>query len=145
MTLLREIQTLLERTYGRTGVNFEEFLISSRRHESLALLAGAGNAQLSDLGRLSMRVTDGKLRLGIYYSPRVIAALEANSPQQGLNDENIVPFMVLVEELDHAVHAALKFRAGDCAVHSEEFVRDLELEAKVDTYLLLQKFCAYFN
>jgi len=59
--------------------------------------------------------------------------------------ENILPFMVFLEELDHAVHAALKFREGALDIHSEAFVRDLELQAKVDTYLVLQKYCCFFN
>jgi hypothetical protein len=71
--------------------------------------------------------------------------LEGNNPACGLNDQNIVPFMVFLEELDHAVHAALKFREGIRDIHSEVFVRDLELQAKIDTYLVLQKYCAFFN
>ena len=31
MTLLGEVQILLERTYGPTGVNFEDFLLSAAR------------------------------------------------------------------------------------------------------------------
>ena len=92
-----------------------------------------------------MRLEDGKLRLGIYYDDRVITALESNNPQCGLNDDNVLPFMVFLEELDHAVHAALKYREGDRNIYSEAFVRDLELQAKVDVYLILQMYCAFFN
>jgi len=145
MTLLREIQLLLERTYGSTGVNLEGFLLDSERHHVLAAMADTSMAQISDLGRVFLRVTEGKLRLGIYYNPRVIEALEQNNPQFGLNDDNMLPFMVFLEELDHAVHAALKFREGNQEIYSEEFVRDLELQAKVDTYLVLQMYCAFFN
>ncbi len=145
MTLLREIQRLLEQTYGSTGVNLEDFLLGSQRSQWLASMAGATAAQISDLGRVYLRVVDGKLRMGIYYDQRVVAALERNSPQFGLNDQNVLPFMIFLEELDHAVHAALKFREGARDVTSEEFVRDLELQAKVDTYLILQKYCAFFN
>lgn len=145
MTLLREIQILLERTYGKTGVNFEEFLLSSSRSRALSEMAGTSAAEISDLGRVFLRVVDGKLRLGIYYDTSVVEALEQNNPAYGLNDENILPFMVLLEELDHAVHAALKFREGVRDIYGEMFVRDLELQAKVDTYLILQKYCAFFN
>lgn len=145
MTLLREIQLLLERTYGSTGVNLEEFLLGQQRSAVLASMAGASAAQISDLGRVFLRVTEGKLRMGIYYDPRVIQALETNNPQYGLNDDNMLPFMVLLEELDHAVHAALKFRDGWRDITTETFVRDLELQAKVDTYLILQMYCAFFN
>ena len=145
MTLVREIQVLLERTYGRTGVNLEDFILLPRRGRVLAAMAGASAAQISDLGRVFLRVVEGKLRMGIYYDSRVIAALEQNNPQHGLNDENILPFMVFLEELDHAIHAALKFREGHRNIYTEDFVRDLELQAKVDSYLVLQIFCAFFN
>ncbi len=145
MTLLRQIQRLLERTYGATGVNFEEFLLNQQRCQTLSEMAGATAAQISDLGRVFLRIADGKLRLGIYYDSSVIQALEQNSPDYGLNDENMLPFMVFLEELDHAVHASLKFREGHRDIHSETFVRDLELQAKVDSYLILQMYCAYFN
>lgn len=145
MTLLREIQVLLERTYGATGVNFEQFLLSPQRCQALSELAGATAAQISDLGRVFLRILDGNLRMGIYYDARVIEALEGNSPSYGVNDDNILPFMVFLEELDHAVHAALKFRDGVRDIHSEGFVRELELQAKVDTYLILQMYCAFFN
>jgi hypothetical protein len=145
MTLFGEIQILLERTYGETGVNLEDFLLNSQRSRALSDMAGASAAQISDLGRVFLRIVDGKLRMGIYYDPNVVEALEADNPASGLNDENIIPFMVFLEELDHAVHAALKFREGVRDIHSEKFVRDLEVQAKVDTYLILQKYCAFFN
>jgi hypothetical protein len=145
MTLLGEIQLLLERTYGTTGVNFEDFLLSRQRSRVLSEMAGASAAQISDLGRVFLRIRDGKLRMGIYYDVSIIDALEENNPACGLNDENIIPFMVFLEELDHAVHAALKFQEGVRDIHSEVFVRDLELQAKVDSYLVLQKYCAFFN
>jgi hypothetical protein len=145
MTLVHEIQLLLERTYGKTGVNLEEFVLTPHRGHMLAEMAGASAAQISDLGRVFLRIVDGKLRMGIYYDSRVITALEHNNPQHGLNDDNVLPFMVFLEELDHAVHAALKFREGERDIYSEQFVRGLELQAKVDTYLVLQIFCAFFN
>ena len=145
MTLVHEIQVLLERTYGKTGVNLEDFILTPHRGRALAAMAGASAAQISDLGRVFLRIVDGKLRMGIYYDSRVINALEANNPQHGLNDDNILPFMVFLEELDHGVHAALKFQEGERNIYSEEFVRDLELQAKVDSYLVLQIFCAFFN
>jgi hypothetical protein len=145
MTLFREIQRLLEHTYGDTGVNLEDFLLSPPRCRALSEMAGASAAQISDLGRVFLRIMEGKLRMGIHYDPSVIRALEGNNPAYGLNDENILPFMVFLEELDHAIHAALKFREGQRDIHTEAFVRDLEIQAKIDTYLILQKYCAFFN
>ncbi len=143
--MLGEIQLLLERTYGTTGVNFEEFILSRQRSRVLSAMAGASAAQISDLGRVFLRIVGGNLCIGIHYDSSVIEALEKENPACGLSDQNIVPFMVFLEELDHAVHAALKFQEGQRDIHSEEFVRDLELQAKVDTYLVLQKYCAFFN
>ncbi|MCG3149150.1 MAG: hypothetical protein PCFJNLEI_02609 [Verrucomicrobiae bacterium] len=145
MTLLHEIQSLLEHTYGVTGVNFEEFLLDTRRHDELAEMSGTAAGQISNLGRTFLRVANGKLRLGIYYQPSVIEALEVENPQCGLTDNNILPFMVFLEELDHAVHASLKYLEGHRDIYSEAFVRGLELQAKVDSYLILQMYCAFFN
>jgi hypothetical protein len=145
MTLLREIQLLLERTYGPIGLNLEEFLLTRQRQQALAAMADACMSQISDLGRVFLRLSEDKLRMGIYYDPRVIEKLEQHNPQYGLTDENILPFMVFLEEVDHAVHAALKFREGVRNIYSEEFVRDLELQAKIDSYLILQIYCAFFN
>ena len=145
MSLFREIQLLLERTYGSTGINLEKFLLGEKRSHELFLMAGATAAQISDLGRVFLRISNGKLHMGIFYSPRIIEALEHNHPQCGLNDGNILPFMVFLEEIDHAVHAALKFKEGERDIYSEPFVRDLELQAKIDTYLILQRFCAFFS
>ena len=145
MTLLGEIQRLLEKTYGSTGVNFEEFLLDNQRHKELAALSSATAGQISDLGRTFLRITDGKLRVGIYYDARVIEALERENPQYGLTDTNVLPFMVFLEEVDHAVHASLKYLEGHRDIFAEDFVRDLELQAKVDVYLILQMYCAFFN
>jgi len=145
MTLLGEIQLLLERTYGSTGVDFADFILTRERSRALSEMAGASAAQISDLGRVFLRIVDGRLRMGIHYDPSIIEALEANNPACGLSDDNIIPFMVFLEELDHAVHASLKFREGVRDIHSEAFVRDLEIQAKIDTYLVLQKYCAFFN
>lgn len=145
MTLLAEIQRLLEKTYGETGVNLEDCLLNSERHKLLAALSTATAGQISDLGRTFLRIADGKLRVGIYYQPTVIDALERENPQYGLTDTNILPFMVFLEEVDHAVHASLKYLDGNRNIFTEEFVRDLELQAKVDVYLILQMYCAFFN
>lgn len=145
MTLVRQVQSLLERTYGRTGLNFEDFIIGPGRLRELVRESDAVADQMSPWGRLFMRHRDGQLRLSIYYDPRLIAALEQNNPQCGLNDANVLPFMVFLEELDHAVHAALKYLEGHTDIYSETFVRDLELQARVDLYLILQIYCASAN
>jgi hypothetical protein len=144
MSLLAEIQALTERTYSPTGVNFEEFLISRERFHYLSQLDRRAH-ELSDLARVFFRVARGRLHVGIYYSSELIAALETHDPRTGLSEKNITAFRVFVEEINHAVHGALKFMEGHTNIYGENFVRDLELQAKIDTYLLLKYFVAYFN
>jgi len=52
---------------------------------------------------------------------------------------------MFVEELNHALHAALQFKRGVREIASEDFVRNLELQARVDTYLVLLLFVAFFR
>jgi hypothetical protein len=50
-----------------------------------------------------------------------------------------------VEEIDHALHAALAFRRGERDLASEEFIRNLELQARVDVYMVLLLFVGFFR
>jgi hypothetical protein len=52
---------------------------------------------------------------------------------------------MFVEELNHALHAALQFKRGVREIASEDFARNLELQAQVDTYLVLLLFVAFFR
>ena len=52
---------------------------------------------------------------------------------------------MFVEELNHSLHAALQFKAGMREIASEEFARNLELQAQVDTYLVLLLFIDFFR
>lgn len=140
MTLLDEIQVLLERTYASTGLDLGAFLIGRQRFADLSRLAGEQTNEMSDAGRTFLRVLDGNLLLAIYYSNHVIQNLERHDPKRTLNDRNIRAFIVFVEEITHAVHAALRFLEGQRDITHEDFARDLELQAKVDTYLVLQFF-----
>ncbi len=146
MTLLKELQDITERTYRAvTGINLEEFVIGRRRFQDLSRLCAAEVQELSDAARVFFRVLDGRLYMAIYFSKEVIALLEENDPRRGLSEKNIEPFMVFVEEINHGVHAALKFSSGEREVADEAFIRDLELLAKIDTYQVLKFFVAYFN
>src|SRR5439155_12936204 len=53
--------------------------------------------------------------------------------------------IMFVEELNHALHAALQFKSGQREIASEDFARNLELQAQVDTYLVLLLFVAFFR
>lgn len=140
MTLLEEIQVLLERTYATTGLDLGTFLIGRQRFADLSRQAGDHTREMSDAGRTFLRVLDGNLLLAIYYSNHVIHELERHDPKRTLNERNIRAFIVFVEEITHAVHAALRFLEGQRDIDREDFARDLELQAKVDTYLVLQFF-----
>lgn len=140
MTLLEDIQALLERTYATTGIQLGSFVIGPQRFHDLSALAGDHTREMSEAGRTFLRILDGDLLLAIYYSNHVIQELEKQNPKQTLNERNIRPFIVFVEEITHAVHAALRFLEGHREMSDEDFARDLELQAKVDTYLVLQFF-----
>ena len=144
-TLFSEIQRLLERTYASVGLNLEECLIDRRRCHQLSALAGAQAAELSMLARTFLRAADGRLRVGIYYSGWLIEQLEKHDPRLGLSDANIAPLIAFVEEINHALHAALRFQRGEAPNRDEGYARNLELQAQVDTYLVLLVFVAFFR
>ncbi len=146
MSLLKELQQITERTYQQfSGVNLEQFIIGRKRFDDLSNKCTAEARELSDAARLFMRILNDKLYLAIYFNDDMIAKLEKNDPRNGLSEKNIYAFMVFIEEINHGVHAALKFLSGEREIQSEEFIRDLELLAKIDTYLILKFFLAYFN
>lgn len=144
-TLFSEIQRLLERTYASVGVNLEECLIDRQRCRQLSALAGAQVAELSMLARTFLREADGRLRVGIYYSSWLIEQLENHDPRSGLSDANIKALIAFVEEINHALHAALTFQRGQAPTRDEDYARNLELQAQVDTYLVLLLFVAFFR
>ncbi|HEV3273073.1 MAG TPA: hypothetical protein VGZ93_12910 [Candidatus Methylacidiphilales bacterium] len=140
MTLLREIQTLLERTYAPVSIDLESCLIGESRCAALNRLAGESAAHLAPGGRTFLRQTGDSLRLAIFYSRPVIAELEANDPRRALNERNIAPLITFIEEIAHGVQAALLFHEGEREIDSEAYARNLETQARVDTYLVLSKF-----
>jgi hypothetical protein len=144
-TLFSQIQRLFERTYAQVGINLEDCLIDRQRSAQLSRLAGASARELSELARTFLRRADDRLYVGIYYSRWLIEQLERHDPRAGLSDRNIRSLIVFVEELNHALHAALNFQNGRREIASEDFARNLELQAQVDTYLVLLLFVAFFR
>src|SRR3954447_20234868 len=144
-TLFSQIQRLFERTYAQVGINLEDCLIDRQRCAQLSSLAGASARELSDLARTFLRRADDRLYVGIYYSRWLIEQLERHDPRAGLSDRNIRSLIMFVEEIDHALHAALQFKNGSREIGSEDFARNLELQAQVDTYLVLLLFVAFFR
>jgi hypothetical protein len=144
-TLFSQIQQMLERTYAQVGINLEDCLIDRDRCAQLSRLAGASARELNEIARTFLRHAGDQLYVGIYYSRWLIEQLERHDPRAGLSDWNIRSLIVFVEELNHALHAALQFKHGQRAIASETFARDLELQAQVDTYLVLLLFVAFFR
>ena len=144
-TLFSQIQRLFERTYAQVGINLEDCLIDRARCTQLSILAGKSARELSELARTFLRQAGDQLYVGIYYSRWLIEQLEAHDPRAGVGDRNIRSLIMFVEELNHALHAALQFKSGFREITSEDFARNLELQAQVDTYLVLLLFVAFFR
>lgn len=144
-TLFSQIQKLFERTYARVGINLEDCLIDRQRCAQLSVLAGKSARELSELARTFLRRADDRLYVGIYYSRWLIEQLERHDPRAGLGNHNIRSLIAFVEEINHALHAALQFKNGAREISSEDFARNLELQAQVDTYLVLLLFVAFFR
>jgi hypothetical protein len=140
MTLLREIQTLLERTYAPVPINLEACVIGESRCAVLNRLAGQDAEHLSPAGRTFLRQAGDSLYVAIFYSRPVIAELEANDPRRALNERNISALITFIEEIAHGVQAALLFNEGEREIDSEAYARNLETQARIDTYLVLCKF-----
>jgi hypothetical protein len=144
-TLFSQIQNLFERTYAQVGINLEDCLIDRTRCAQLSKLAGKSARELSELAGTFLRHAGDQLYVGIYYSRWLIEQLEQHDPRAGLGDRNIRSLIMFVEELNHALHAALQFKRGIREIGSEDFARSLELQAQVDTYLVLLLFVALFR
>ena len=144
-TLFSQIQKLFERTYAQVGINLEDCLIDRARCAQLSILAGKSARELSELARTFLRRADDRLYVGIYYSRWLIEQLERHDPRAGLGNHNIRSLIAFVEEINHALHAALQFNNGAREISSEDFARNLELQAQVDTYLVLLLFVAFFR
>ncbi len=144
-TLFSQIQRLFERTYAHVGINLEDCLINRMRCAQLSMLAGRSAFELSELARTFLRRAGDHLYVGIYYSRWLIEQLEQHDPRAGLGDRNIRSLITFVEELNHALHAALQFKRGVRQIGSENFARNLELQAQVDTYLVLLLFVGFFR
>ncbi|HJT45936.1 MAG TPA: hypothetical protein VJ721_06640 [Chthoniobacterales bacterium] len=144
-TLFSQIQKLFERTYAQVGINLEDCLIDRQRCRQLSILAGRSARELSELARTFLRTANDQLYVGIYYSRWLIEQLERHDPRAGLTDHNIRSLIAFVEEINHALHAALQFKNGAREIASEDFARNLELQAQVDTYLVLLLFVAFFR
>ncbi len=130
----------MERTYAASGVNLEDYIVGDTRAEQLACLAGVQDIPAD--GRVFLRKTDDDLRLAVYFSSSTIQRLENDHPLETLGDRNIRPFITFIEEINHALHAILLFHEGQHEISSESFLLNLELQGKIDTWLVLKHFVA---
>jgi hypothetical protein len=90
--------------------------------------------------RLLVRDTADGVRACIYYPDAMIRRLEARPPQNGLNDDNVDAFAVLVEELDHLLVAAERAHVGRGVS-----LLEMELQANVSKDLVLSRFLPRFG
>lgn len=136
--LLEALCGLLRRTYALEAplLPIASYVIGDRGLRAL-YLNGAHEAR-SETGagaRLLVRDTDTGVRACIYYPDAMIRRLEQHPPQQGIDDDNIEAFAVLVEELDHLLVTAERAHAGRGIS-----LLELELQANVSKDLVLSRF-----
>ncbi|MEM9444189.1 MAG: hypothetical protein AAGA18_02440 [Verrucomicrobiota bacterium] len=141
MTLLAEIQEVMERTYDATGINLEDCLISSVRSRELAKAAELDSSDYWDWAYTFLRESKGRLYVAIYYAPELVSKLEREDPRECLSSRNVRELIAFLEEITHGIHAALWYQQGKLSVESETSACNLEVQAKVDVYLLLLRFC----
>jgi hypothetical protein len=137
MTLLTQIQTVLEKTYRPSGVSLERCLVGPERSRELNQRLPGRDRELSPRARTYLRWQDGSLYLALYYHPDLIAHLEDCNPGEIISHHNIRELIAFIEEITHGVHASLAFHSGWKAWDSEQFACNLELQARVDTYWVL--------
>ncbi|HEY7470964.1 MAG TPA: hypothetical protein VIE68_01320 [Gemmatimonadota bacterium] len=142
MALLRDVQRLFERTYGReAGVDLEACIVGPRRCAELAARSDAGHTEMSSWARFFYYVENANLRLALFYADEMIETLERRDPRRALSESNVLPLLVFTEEASHALHTTFAFGDGGAdRVQGEEFLAELELMARIDAYLLLRHF-----
>jgi hypothetical protein len=152
-SLIEKLQGVIERTYDlQTGVrDIGRFVIGDEGYrriygglasegrliEKVGSAADASAASPESPGaRTLLRESDaGGLAVMVYYPDSLIECLERNDPTRRLDQDNIDAFSVLIEELDHFLVIADRFRAS-----SEMSMLELELHANVTKYLVLKMF-----
>lgn len=90
-----------------------------------------------DDAQLLVEERERAVRLGVYFPRSMIATLEAHPPQRGLNQANVDAFATFVEEVDHLLTVADRWRRGRPVSRVE-----LELQANVSKHLVLSRFLA---
>jgi len=143
LSLLEKLQGIIERTYDlETGVrDIGRFVIGDEGYRALYGRLDAAGGVVNRVGsaglgaRTLVRESEAGLAVSIYYPDSLVACLERNDPTRRLDAANVDAFGVLVEELDHFLVIAERFRNG-----GEMSLMDLELHANVTKYLVMKLF-----
>lgn len=147
-SLLETLQRLIERTYDLdTGVDeIGRFLIGDAGYRLnyagdaaagriVSRVGAAGAVPVTVGARTLVRESGSELSASVYYPDSLIACLEQHDPTVALHDANVDAFATLVEELDHFLVIAERWRAGGVVS-----LLDLELHANVTKHLVLTHF-----
>lgn len=140
MTLVEAVCGLLRRTYALEAplLPIGRYIIGDAGFRELyANGAAEACSEGGDGARLLVRDTGEGIRARIYFPDAMIARLEQRPPQQGLDEDNVDAFAVLVEELDHLLVTAERAHAGRGVS-----LLELELQANVSKDLVLSRFLA---
>jgi hypothetical protein len=135
VSLLHQLAGLIERTYDiAPGIeDYASYVIGDdgyRRRWMAQLEAVEPHS-----ARMLVRENGRDLHAAIYYPNELICELEQEPPQHGLSEKNVDAFATFVEELDHLLLLAWR-RLQRRPVSQFE----LELQANVTKYLVLQRF-----
>lgn len=146
-SLLGSLQGIIERTYDlETGISdIGRYVIGDEGYRRLygpldasgGVVQSVGSTAAGGAGARTL-VRDaggGGLAVSIYYPDRLIHCLERNDPTRRLDDANVDAFTALVEELDHFLVIAERYRNRGLMS-----LLDLELHANVTKYLVLKMF-----
>ena len=142
LPLLAVVQGLLERTYGIPGglIDAGRFVVCDhgyRRFYGGAPTPTAVGAADGQGARTLVREASDGLRAAIYYPDALIRRLEQYPPQHGLCEQNVDAFATLVEEVDHLLLLAERYR-NDRPVTQFE----MELQANISKHLVLIRYLA---
>jgi len=143
LSLLEKLQGIIERTYDlQPGVGeIGPYVIGDQGYRTIySGLQAAGKVtdkvMSPSCGARTLLRRDGDgLAVSVYYPDSLIECLERNDTTRRLDDGNVDAFTVLVEELDHFLVIAERFRSGGAIS-----LLDLELHANVTKYLMLKLF-----
>ena len=127
--LLENIKTSLEKLYGiDTGINIGDYLYegdkASRNDGSVNVFLDSEEMVLS---------------LNIQLHPRYLRLLQDESFVNKLTRTNILHYYILTEEVSHFVYLIWKCGVNDISP-SDVSRQELELQGKIDRYILLMDF-----